>query len=101
MERVRPPQDAARRMASTTDRIGDFTSMTSTSLGRMVLDPQSFVARVSSAVMSIAPTDWLPALVVGAGPAGLATAACLKRRGVEPLVLEAGASLGNSWRHHY
>lgn len=48
-----------------------------------------------------APADWLPVLIVGAGPAGLASAACLKRRGVDPLVLEAGPSLGNSWRHHY
>jgi len=48
-----------------------------------------------------ATTALLPVLIVGAGPAGLATAACLKRRGIEPLVLEAGASLGNSWRHHY
>ena len=43
----------------------------------------------------------LPALIVGAGPAGLATAACLKRRGVDALVLEAGPSLAESWRHHY
>ena len=43
----------------------------------------------------------LPAVVVGAGPAGLASAACLKRRGVEPLVLEAGPALGHAWRHHY
>jgi indole-3-pyruvate monooxygenase len=43
----------------------------------------------------------LPALIVGAGPAGLASAACLKRRGIEALVLEAGPSLANSWRHHY
>ena len=43
----------------------------------------------------------LPVLIVGAGPAGLASAACLKQRGIEPLVLEAGASLGSSWRHHY
>ena len=35
----------------------------------------------------------LAALIVGAGPAGLASAACLKRRGVEALVLEAGPSL--------
>ena len=48
-----------------------------------------------------ATTALLPALIVGAGPAGLATAACLKQRGIEPLVLEAGASLANSWRHHY
>jgi indole-3-pyruvate monooxygenase len=38
---------------------------------------------------------------VGAGPAGLATAACLKRRNVDALVLEAGPSLANSWRNHY
>lgn len=43
----------------------------------------------------------LPAVIVGAGPAGLASAACLKQRGIEALVLEAGASLANSWRHHY
>jgi indole-3-pyruvate monooxygenase len=43
----------------------------------------------------------LPALVVGAGPAGLATAACLGRRGVAALVLEAGPSLATSWRRHY
>jgi cation diffusion facilitator CzcD-associated flavoprotein CzcO len=48
-----------------------------------------------------AATALLPALIVGAGPAGLATAACLRQRGVEPLVLEAGSSLANSWRHHY
>ena len=47
------------------------------------------------------PTAPLPALVVGAGPAGLASAACLKRRGIEALVLEAGPSLAHSWRHHY
>ena len=47
------------------------------------------------------PTAPLPALIVGAGPAGLASAACLKRRGIEALVLEAGPSLANSWRHHY
>ena len=47
------------------------------------------------------PTAPFPAVIVGAGPAGLATAACLKRRNVEALVLEAGPSLGNSWRNHY
>src|SRR5437763_726819 len=47
------------------------------------------------------PTAPLPALIVGAGPAGLASAACLKQRGVDALVLEAGPSLANSWQHHY
>jgi indole-3-pyruvate monooxygenase len=41
------------------------------------------------------------AIVVGAGPAGLASAACLTRRGIQVTVLEAGASTGNSWRNHY
>jgi cation diffusion facilitator CzcD-associated flavoprotein CzcO len=40
-------------------------------------------------------------LIIGAGPAGLASAACLARRGVEALVLESAASLGASWRRHY
>lgn len=40
-------------------------------------------------------------LVVGAGPAGLAVAACLRRRGVDPVVLERGDGVGESWRHHY
>lgn len=43
----------------------------------------------------------VPALIVGAGPAGLATAACLKQRGVDALVLEAGPSVGTAWRNHY
>jgi indole-3-pyruvate monooxygenase len=43
----------------------------------------------------------LDALVIGAGPAGLATAACLAQRGIEALVLEAGPALGSSWRNHY
>jgi cation diffusion facilitator CzcD-associated flavoprotein CzcO len=45
--------------------------------------------------------DSFPALIVGAGPAGLAAAACLRQRGVEAVVLEAAPVLGNAWRHHY
>src|SRR3954454_265192 len=40
-------------------------------------------------------------LVVGAGPAGLAGAGCLRRRGVEPLVVARGAPVGDSWRGRY
>src|SRR4051794_20050100 len=40
-------------------------------------------------------------LVVGAGPAGLAVAACLRTRGVEPLVVDRGAAVGESWRRRY
>ena len=39
-------------------------------------------------------------VVIGAGPAGLAVAATLKREGLAPLVLER-SSVGESWRNHY
>jgi putative flavoprotein involved in K+ transport len=40
-------------------------------------------------------------LVVGAGPAGLAVAACLRRRGVDVLVVDRGTAVGDSWRNRY
>jgi len=40
-------------------------------------------------------------VVVGAGAAGLATAALLRRAGREPLVLEAGPEPGAAWRERY
>ncbi|GAA1507152.1 NAD(P)/FAD-dependent oxidoreductase [Streptomyces synnematoformans] len=40
-------------------------------------------------------------LVVGSGPAGLATAAALGRAGIRALVLDRGARVGDSWRRHY
>src|SRR5262249_49407948 len=42
-----------------------------------------------------------PALVIGAGPAGLATAASLLERGLRPEVIERGESVGQAWRGHY
>jgi cation diffusion facilitator CzcD-associated flavoprotein CzcO len=41
------------------------------------------------------------AIVIGAGPAGLATAACLGRLGLQCCVLERSDSVGASWRAHY
>jgi putative flavoprotein involved in K+ transport len=41
------------------------------------------------------------AVVVGAGPAGLAAAAMLQSHGVETLVLERSTRVGDSWRKHY
>ncbi|MEV6201920.1 NAD(P)-binding domain-containing protein [Streptomyces sp. NPDC051771] len=44
----------------------------------------------------------LPVVVIGAGPVGLAAAAHLTGRGLEPLVLEAGAEAGaavRAWSH--
>ena len=40
-------------------------------------------------------------LVIGGGPAGLATAAVLKRNGIPATVLEKSDHVGNSWRGHY
>src|SRR5580765_1732748 len=42
-----------------------------------------------------------PVIVVGAGAAGLASAACLKRDGVPSLVLEAGDDVATTWRSLY
>lgn len=42
-----------------------------------------------------------PVLIVGAGPAGLAVAACLKREQVPCIVLEQHEQVGSSWVNHY
>ena len=39
--------------------------------------------------------------MIGAGPAGLATAAVLKRRGIPATVLEKTGDVAASWRRHY
>src|SRR6202789_821429 len=39
--------------------------------------------------------------VIGGGPAGLAAAAELRRRGLRPVVLERGQQVGTSWRAGY
>lgn len=46
-------------------------------------------------------TRWTPAVIIGAGPSGLATAACLKREGVPFELLERRDTVGSSWRNHY
>lgn len=48
------------------------------------------------------PSEGLPVAVIGAGPVGLAAAAHLLERGLEPLVLEAGPTVGaaiREWGH--
>ena len=45
--------------------------------------------------------DTSPAVVIGAGPAGLAMAAELARIGIHALVLDAASEVGSSWAHHY
>ncbi len=40
-------------------------------------------------------------LIIGAGPAGLAAAGCLRRQGIPFEILEQSQHAGNSWRQHY
>ncbi len=40
-------------------------------------------------------------LIVGGGPAGLATGATLRGRGIDVLVVDAAERVGDSWRKHY
>jgi indole-3-pyruvate monooxygenase len=45
--------------------------------------------------------DACDVLIVGAGPAGLASAACLTQRRVPFILIEAEQKVGASWRRHY
>lgn len=45
--------------------------------------------------------DSVQVVVIGAGAAGLATAACLQRRGIRPLVLDRGEKVGQTWAGRY
>ena len=40
-------------------------------------------------------------VIIGAGPAGLASAGCLAQHGLQACVIEAAADVGASWRAHY
>lgn len=40
-------------------------------------------------------------LIVGAGPAGLAVAACLTKKNIDYIIVEASNYVGNTWRNHY
>ncbi|MBK3640983.1 NAD(P)-binding domain-containing protein [Streptomyces sp. MBT33] len=57
---------------------------------------------VAVPINSVPTTEQPPVVVVGAGPIGLAAAAHVVERGIEPLVLEAGPSAGTAvraWAH--
>ena len=41
------------------------------------------------------------AIIVGSGPAGLAAAACMRVRGLNPVILEKSDAVGSVWRRHY
>src|SRR5689334_8648656 len=46
-------------------------------------------------------TSGQDAIIIGAGPAGLACAAALKARGLSATVLEKAGTIGAVWRRHY
>ena len=46
-------------------------------------------------------TEHTTVVVVGAGPAGLATGACLKQAGLDFIILEQASHVAASWRRHY
>src|SRR4051794_39675385 len=46
-------------------------------------------------------TQKTEAVIIGAGPAGLAVGACLQRAGIPFLILEEAEQVGASWRRHY
>jgi cation diffusion facilitator CzcD-associated flavoprotein CzcO len=46
-------------------------------------------------------SDKLDAIVIGAGPAGLATAAAMRARGLNAVILEKSDAVGAVWRRHY
>jgi putative flavoprotein involved in K+ transport len=50
---------------------------------------------------TIGPMRKVDAAVIGAGPAGLAVAATLRKRGVEAVVIDRASGVGASWRGHY
>ena len=39
--------------------------------------------------------------IIGAGAAGLASAVCLQKEGIEFIVIEKSLQVANAWRHHY
>jgi cation diffusion facilitator CzcD-associated flavoprotein CzcO len=41
------------------------------------------------------------AIIIGAGPAGLAAAASLQMQGLSSVIVEQADTLGSAWRHHY
>jgi cation diffusion facilitator CzcD-associated flavoprotein CzcO len=46
-------------------------------------------------------TDARDAVIIGAGPAGLAAGACLKARGLDVVILEKSDAGASVWRRHY
>lgn len=59
------------------------------------------MAGITSEIDQARDAETHEAIVVGAGPAGLATAAALQTRGFETLVIESSDAVGGRWRSRY
>lgn len=46
-------------------------------------------------------TESIDVAIIGAGPAGLAVGAALRRAGIDSVILERRLNVGSSWRGHY
>ena len=47
------------------------------------------------------PTEHVDVVVLGAGASGLAAGAAMKRRGLDPLILEGDGQIGGTWARRY
>lgn len=65
----------------------------------METNPAEPAARVPAAI-SAGPRE-TDTLIIGAGPSGLAMAACLRNVGVPFIIVEARDNVGYAWRNHY
>ena len=65
---------------------------------RKQLDRATLVPLSQSLRQRSAHTD---TIIIGAGPAGLAVGATLRRAGIPFLILERAQRIGESWHHHY
>src|SRR5260221_1506859 len=89
-----PPSDTIRHPSPPAAAEGSKTSMS--------VDLEEFGDPLLWRALMSENTTALPVVVVGAGPIGLAAAAHLIGRGLEPLVVEAGPSAGTAvreWAH--
>lgn len=70
-----------------------YASGDSEYLGKSGNDPLAMEAKLS------APVFVEGAIIVGAGPSGLAAAACLKTKGVPSLIIEKSDGIGSLWKY--
>ncbi|KAK7291465.1 hypothetical protein RIF29_06630 [Crotalaria pallida] len=67
--------------------------------GKSVHDSYHHKIKMMDKMVSSPPPIWVPGpVIVGAGPSGLAAAACLKHKGIPSLILERAHCLASMWQ---